>query len=80
MTSMSETDKAQHDKLEYKKDLCPISGMGKPPTEWSNCIVQCSVYDATTGYCSLQAPWCLQELPHIHDRVQGVANVLEACL
>ena len=81
---MGDTNKAEqpeHGELTYKDYcVCPLSGIGKPPTKWSACVAECSLYDVTTGFCSMQALWHLRELPHIHDRVQGVANVLEACL
>ena len=52
-------------KLDMKDELCPISGIGKPPSEWSGCAVQCGWYDATCGLCAVQALWHLRELPSI---------------
>lgn len=68
------------EELISKEDVCPLSGVGKPPTEWSACVVQCSLYDASSGYCSLHALYHLRELPNIRDRIHGVGNVLEVSL
>lgn len=79
MTDKTKIDQTQRGELVYKADLCPLSGIGKPPTEWSACVVQCSIYDATTGYCSLQALWHLRQLPDMCNQIEGVGNVLWEC-
>lgn len=45
---------AEQGELTYKPDICPLSGIGKPPIEWSRCVVQCSLYDATKGRCAVK--------------------------
>ena len=39
-------------KISHKDALCPMSGIGKPPTEWSRCFFPCGFYDVTMGKCS----------------------------
>lgn len=79
MTNENETDQGECSELAYKDYLCPFSGIGQPPTEWSACVAQCSLYDATSGYCSLQALWHLRQLPELCNRIEGVGNVLWKC-
>ena len=59
--------------LNYGCELCPLSGIGKPPSEWGRCVVQCSWYDATKGLCAVQALWHLRELPIIGQDVGAMA-------
>ena len=63
-------------KLDYKDGICPMSGIGKPPSEWSKCTVQCFWYDATKGLCAVQALWHLRELPGIHADTSDAAAAL----
>lgn len=65
-------------KLDTKDELCPLSGVGKPPSDWSRCAVQCSWYDATKGLCAVQALWHLRELPSIAQDANDTANALIA--
>lgn len=64
--------------LDMKDDLCPLSGIGKPPSEWGRCVVQCCWYDATSGLCAVQALWHLRELPSIAQDANDTANALIA--
>lgn len=63
--------------LTAKDDICPLSGIGKPPTEWGACVVQCSWYDATRGLCAMHALWHLRELQRIYLGVRETANTLD---
>jgi hypothetical protein len=63
-------------KLTEKKDICPLSGIGKPPSEWSACVVQCGWYDASTGVCAVNALMHLRELPGLHSSAGDVATAL----
>lgn len=44
-------------KLCEKESLCPLSGVGKPPNEWSACVIQCGLYDVSVGACALLGEW-----------------------
>lgn len=63
--------------LTAKDSLCPLSGMGRPPETWSACVVECGLYDATTGYCSIAALWHLRELMGIEQEAKRGAESLE---
>lgn len=56
--------------------ICPVSGFGKPPEEWSYCVGHCSIYDATTGLCGVNALGNLRFLPSIAEHTGDAADAL----
>lgn len=89
---MNANNNAKRGELNYKDDICPLSGIGKPPSEWSHCVVECSLYDATTALCSIHALWLTREIVHelhgmagdihemasdVHDAATDIGTICE---
>lgn len=88
INAMQTREETRYDMNDHKTDtaktgevkeyaLCPFSGIGKPPTEWSHCVGGCSVYDATTGFCALNALWSLRQLPFASQYLDHIAAKVE---
>lgn len=50
--------------------LCPLSGIGKPPSDWSACAYECALYDFEGCACSL----------HMGKHFQFLVEMLEGLL
>ena len=63
--------------LTHKEWLCPLSGIGRHPQEWGLCVVQCQLYDATVGECSLLGTFyrrrSIELREHIDENLETVA-------
>ena len=64
-----------HDMME----LCPLSGVGRPPSEWSHCNTQCGWSDPETCECAaIRIVTMLQDLPLEYFNTLSAFNEAES--